>query len=61
MAVFAAAEVGVTHRVRRDVMLYPGYELYMGRPPAIMHYGADYTVYGAYFNKMNHVHLMLHT
>ena len=69
--VFAAAEVGVTHRVRvcrrgsnptlasggfcilgscrlicytyvvlvrqRDVMLYPGYEPFMGRGPAILH------------------------
>ena len=39
--VFAAAEVGVTHRVRRDVMLYPGYVPYMGRGPNILHYGSD--------------------
>ena len=41
--VFAAAIVGVTHRVRRDVMLYPGYEPNMGRGPHIFHYGSDYT------------------
>ena len=35
--VFAAAEVGVTHRIRRDVMLYPAYEPYLGRLPYIMH------------------------
>jgi len=40
--VFAAATVGVTHRIRRDVMLYPGYEPYLGRPPKIIHYGSDY-------------------
>ena len=59
--VFAAAEVGVTHRVRRDVMLYPGYEPYMGKGPAIMHYGSDYTVHSSgvnyYFNKMMHTTL----
>lgn len=57
--VFAAAQVGVTHRIRRDVMLYPGYEPYLGRPPSIMHYGSDYTVGSAYFNKMSHVNLQL--
>ena len=40
--VFAAAEVGVTHRIRRDIMLYPGYEPHLGRPPSIMHYGASF-------------------
>ena len=33
--VFAAAQVGVTHRIRRDVMLYPGYSPYLGRPPMV--------------------------
>ena len=42
--VFAAAEVGVTHHVRRDVMLYPGYQPWLGRGPHILHYGSDYTV-----------------
>lgn len=59
--VFAAAEVGVTHRIRRDVMLYPGYEPYLGRPPMIMHYGAAYTLGAAYFNKMEHQKLTLET
>ena len=59
--VFAAAEVGVTHRIRRDVMLYPGYEPYLGRPPMIMHYGAAYTLGKAYFNKMEHQKLTLET
>mmetsp|Transcript_6357 Transcript_6357/g.20254 ORF Transcript_6357/g.20254 Transcript_6357/m.20254 type:complete len:366 (-) Transcript_6357:813-1910(-) len=68
--VFAAATVGVTHRVRRDVMLYPGYEPFLGRAPPILHYGADYTLgrpafepgekaSKIYFNKMNHVNLAL--
>ena len=57
--VFAAAEVGVTHRIRRDIMLYPGYEPHLGRPPSIMHYGADYTLGRAYFNKMNYQQLRL--
>ena len=57
--VFAAAEVGVTHRIRRDIMLYPGYEPHLGRPPFIMHYGADYTLGRAYFNKMNYQQLRL--
>jgi len=61
--VFAAAEVGVTHRVREDVMLYPGNAPFLGRAPWIMHYGADYT-FGdkkAYFNKMSHQQLRLET
>ena len=57
--VFAAAEVGVTHKVRRDVMLYPGYQPFMGRGPRVLHYGSDYTVDGAYFNKMMHTNLKL--
>jgi len=57
--IFAAAQVGVTHRIRRDVMLYPGYEPYLGRAPFIMHYGSDYTLGKAYFNKMMHQELRL--
>ena len=59
--VFAAAEAGVTHRIRRDVMLYPGYEPYLGRAPSIMHYGSDFTLGRAYFNKMSHQQLKLET
>lgn len=59
--VFAAAETGVRHRVRRDTMLYPSYEPHLGRAPLILHYGVDYTVRGAYFNKMNHASLKLQT
>ena len=59
--VFAAATVGVTHRIRRDVMLYPGYEPYLGRPPMIMHYGSDFKLGDAYFNKMSHQQLRLET
>ena len=47
------------HRIRRDIMLYPGYEPHLGRPPSIMHYGADYTLGRAYFNKMNYQQLRL--
>mmetsp|Transcript_2166 Transcript_2166/g.3590 ORF Transcript_2166/g.3590 Transcript_2166/m.3590 type:complete len:606 (+) Transcript_2166:33-1850(+) len=59
--VFAAAEVGVTHRVRRDVMLYPGYQPWFGRSPSILHYGSDYTVSEVYFNKMSHTDLKIET
>ena len=59
--VFAAAQVGVTHKVRRDVMLYPGYQPFLGRPPMVLHYGSDFTVDGAYFNKMVHTRLKLET
>ena len=62
--VFAAAEVGVTHHVRRDVMLYPGYQPFLGRGPNILHYGSDYTVPqsgGIYFNKMSQTDLMVET
>ena len=44
-------------------MLYPGNAPFLGRPPSIMHYGADYT-FGdkkAYFNKMSHQQLRLET
>jgi len=51
--------VGVTHRIRRDVMLYPGYEPYLGRAPMIMHYGSDFKLGKAYFNKMSHTGLQL--
>ena len=68
--IFGAARVGVSHVVRRDTMLYPGYPLFIGIPPSILHYGSDYELYmepdGAaraaaggdakkvYFNKMVH-------
>ena len=60
--VFAAGEVGVTHHVRRDVMLYPGYQPFLGRGPKILHYGSDYTTAdGIYFNKMSHTELKIET
>lgn len=61
--IFAAAEVGVTHHVRRDVMLYPGYQPWLGLGPNILHYGSDFTLkHGSqtvYFNKMSHTALSL--
>jgi len=42
--VFAAAEEGLQHVVRRDQMLYPGYVPFLNHVPSILHYGADYTV-----------------
>ena len=39
-------------KVRRDVMLYPGYQPFLGRAPMVLHYGSDFTVDGAYFNKV---------
>jgi len=57
--VFAAATVGVTHRIRRDVMLYPGYAPHMGRPPMIMHYGAEYKIGRTIFNKMSYQNVRL--
>lgn len=41
---FAAAEEGLAHSVREELMLYPGYEPFMGSPPSILHYGTDYVV-----------------
>ena len=69
--IFAAARVGVSHVVRRDTMLYPGYDPTGGMLPAILHYGADYTIEAdesdasaaapgekeVYFNKMTHTKL----
>ena len=38
---------------------YPGYQPFCA-PPAILHYGSDYTTVGnAYFNKMMHTELHL--
>ena len=37
------------------------YQPWLGVPPAILHYGADYKSHGVYFNKMTHVELELHT
>lgn len=42
--VFAAAEEGLQHVVRRDVMLYPGYVPFLNAAPSILHYGTDYSV-----------------
>ena len=42
--IFGAARAGVSHVVRRDTMLYPGYSPLGGLLPAILHYGADYTL-----------------
>jgi len=39
-------------KVRRDVMLYPGYQPFLGRAPMVLHYGSEFTVDGAYFNKV---------
>jgi hypothetical protein len=40
--VFAAGEAGMRHRVRKDVMLYPGYAPHLASAPLILHYGSDY-------------------
>ena len=40
--IFGAAKAGVSHVIRRDTMLYPGYQPTFGLAPAILHYGADY-------------------
>jgi hypothetical protein len=45
--IFAAARVGVSHIVRRDTMLYPGYAPVYGLPPTILHYGSDYDLASA--------------
>ena len=41
---FGAAKANVSTIVRRDTMLYPGYEPPGGMLPAILHYGSDYTI-----------------
>ena len=40
---FGAAVAGVSHVVRRDTMLYPGY-VPPGILPEILHYGSDFAV-----------------
>ena len=65
---FGAAVAGVSHVVRRDTMLYPGYVPHAGILPEILHYGSDFAVEpGAagggerlYFNKMTLVDLDLY-
>ncbi len=64
---FAAARAGVSHVIRRDTMLYPGYDPQGGLLPVILHYGSDYTLRSddepprdVYFNKMSHVNLDIH-
>lgn len=42
--VFAAAEEGMIHHIRKDLMLYPGYIPFLGISPTILHYGADYII-----------------
>ena len=42
--IFGAARAGVSHIVRRDTMLYPGYAPTGGSLPTILHYGADYAL-----------------
>ena len=44
--IFGAARAGVSHVVRKDTMLYPGYNPLGGLLPTILHYGADYTIVG---------------
>ena len=65
---FGAAVAGVSHVVRRDTMLYPGYVPHAGILPEILHYGSDFAVEPGpagggerlYFNKMTLVDLDLY-
>ena len=71
---FGAARANVSHIVRGDTMLYPGYEPRAGLLPTILHYGSDYTIVNeeggslitpkhgrsTYFNKMGHKELDLY-
>jgi len=71
---FGAARANVSHIVRGDTMLYPGYEPRAGLMPTILHYGSDYTIANeeggslispkhgrsTYFNKMGHKELDLY-
>lgn len=71
---FGAARANVSHIVRGDTMLYPGYEPRAGLMPTILHYGSDYTIVNeeggslitpthgrsTYFNKMGHKELDLY-
>jgi len=42
--VFGAAIANLSHVVRRDTMLYPGYDTHAGMLPQILHYGSDFTL-----------------
>ncbi|KAH7414868.1 hypothetical protein KP509_14G014900 [Ceratopteris richardii] len=51
---FGAAEVGLRHQIRNDLMIYPGYIPQEGVHPLLMHYGLKFSVGSWSFSKADH-------
>ncbi|KAL9227047.1 hypothetical protein vseg_002788 [Gypsophila vaccaria] len=51
---FAAAEVGLRHKITDDLMIYPGYNPRDGVEPILMHYGLPFKVGNWSFTKLDH-------
>lgn len=48
---FGAAEINLRHRIRNDIMLYPGYIPIPGTEPRVLHYGIEFGVGNWKFDK----------
>ena len=48
---FGAAEIYLRHRIRNDIMLYPGYIPTPGTEPRVLHYGLEFGVGNWKFDK----------
>ncbi|XP_002970675.2 peptidyl serine alpha-galactosyltransferase isoform X1 [Selaginella moellendorffii] len=48
---FGAAEIELRHRIRDDIMLYPGYVPQEGSEPRVLHYGLEFSVGDWKFDK----------
>ncbi|XP_022928170.1 peptidyl serine alpha-galactosyltransferase-like [Cucurbita moschata] len=51
---FAAAEVGLRHKINDNLMIYPGYIPRPDVEPILLHYGLPFSVGNWSFNKLNH-------
>ncbi|GLJ43050.1 hypothetical protein SUGI_0893680 [Cryptomeria japonica] len=51
---FGAADVGLRHKIRDDLMLYPGYIPMERTEPILLHYGLRFTVGNWSFDKAQH-------
>ncbi|KAG0475279.1 hypothetical protein HPP92_014965 [Vanilla planifolia] len=51
---FGAAEVGLRHKIRDDLMIYPGYVPRPGTEPILLHYGLPFKVGNWSFSKSEH-------
>ncbi|KAK4426087.1 Peptidyl serine alpha-galactosyltransferase [Sesamum alatum] len=51
---FAAAEVGLHHKMNDNLMVYPGYSPPEGIDPILMHYGLPFSIGNWSFGKLEH-------